>query len=112
MSYISVCKQKYVMEGEWAPFVVDGVPVMLVWPDGDRLHAYEGVCPHEQSSFNTNGFNGRLITCMAHGWVFDARTGASLSPSGWQLEEYPLRIENGWIEIDMEVDTDLDTEQN
>lgn len=101
MAYTNVCKQKYVAEGEWMPATLDGDPIMLVWPDGDRLRAFQGLCPHEHATLNTGVFNGRIITCTAHGWVFDARTGKGLRPAGWHLAEYPVRIDDGWIQVDL-----------
>lgn len=83
---------------------------MLVWPDGDRPHALQGLCPHEGVGFQSGIFNGRVIICTAHGWEFDARNGRSLSPTGWTLEEYPLRIDGDWIEVDMEMVIEPNTE--
>lgn len=103
MAFTSVCKTNYLSEGDWAPFIVAGEPIMLVWPEGDRPRAYQGLCPHEDATLESGIFNGRLITCTAHGWVFDSSTGKGLSPPGWELEQYPLRIEDGWIQVDMEM---------
>jgi toluene monooxygenase system ferredoxin subunit len=46
-------------------------------------------------------FNGRIITCTLRNRVFDARTGLGLSPEGCALEEYPLRIEDGRVQVDL-----------
>lgn len=102
MAFTAICKLNYITEGEWVPATAEGEAIMLVWPDGDRIHAFAGMCPHEQVPLGNGIFNGRIMTCTAHGWVFDGRTGRSLSPTGCTLEEYPVRIEDGWVRVDME----------
>jgi len=46
-------------------------------------------------------FNGRILHCPAHGWVFNGRDGTSLQPCGWALKEYPLRITGGMVQVDV-----------
>lgn len=102
MAFTAVCKLNYLAEGDWVPATAAGEAIMLVWPEGDRIHAFQGLCPHERVPLGNGLFNGRLMTCTAHGWVFDGRSGRSLSPAGWVLEEYPVRIEDGWLQVDMD----------
>lgn len=111
MGWTRVCKFRNMSEGEWADFTVDGEAIMLVWPDGAGLKAFQGLCPHENAALKTGIFNGSLITCTAHGWVFDARSGKGLSPPGWMLEEYPLRVEDGWVEVDLDLVLEYDEPQ-
>jgi len=103
MAFQTLCKQRYLAEGETVPFLVDGQEVIVVWPDGGQPRAFEGVCPHEgQSLVNNADFNGRILICTVHGWVFDGRTGQGLSPTGCRLAEYPLRISDGLVEINLD----------
>lgn len=101
MRYTTVCKYRNLGEGEMVPFTVDGREILLVWPDGGELKAFQGACPHQNGALKYGGFNGRIITCTLHNWVFDARTGLGLSPTGCALEEYPLRIEDGMVQVDL-----------
>lgn len=75
--------------------------ILLVWPDGGNLKAYQGTCPHQHVSLQRGEFNGRIITCPVHRWVFDGRTGKGLQPAGCALSEYPLRIEDGVVQVDV-----------
>lgn len=103
MAFQTLCKQRYLGEGETAPFLLDGREVLVIWPDGGQPRAFQGVCPHEnQSLVNNSDFNGRVLTCTVHGWVFDGRTGQGLRPTGCQLDEYPLRIVDGMVEVDLD----------
>lgn len=98
MSYITLCKAKNLMEGELAAFSVDEGDFLLVWPDGGELKAFQGTCPHQDKPLWSN-FNGRIITCQHHDWVFDGRNGKGLNPTGCALKEYPLRVEEGMVQI-------------
>ena len=69
------------MEGELAAFSTDDGEVMLVWPDDGELKAFQGTCPHQDVPLWST-FNGRIVTCQFHNWVFDGRTGKGLSPAG------------------------------
>lgn len=105
MAFQTLCKQRYLAEGEAVPFTVDGVEVMVLWPDGGQPRAFEGVCPHEgQSLVNNSDFNGRILVCTVHGWVFNGRDGQGLSPPGCALTEFPLRMAEGMVEVDLDAD--------
>jgi toluene monooxygenase system ferredoxin subunit len=103
ISYTPLCKERNLLEGELASFVVDGREILLVWPDGGNLKAYQGTCPHQHVSLQRGEFNGRIIICPVHRWVFDGRTGKGLQPAGCALSEYPLRIEDGVVQVDVSV---------
>jgi toluene monooxygenase system ferredoxin subunit len=47
-------------------------------------------------------FNGRTLVCPSHDWVFDARNGQGLSPTGCALKEYAMRVEDGMVLVDTE----------
>jgi toluene monooxygenase system ferredoxin subunit len=52
---------------------------------------------------NNSDFNGRILICTVHGWVFHGGTGEGLSPTGCRLHEFPLRVTgDGLVEIDLE----------
>ncbi len=104
MAFQALCKQRYLGEGESTPFMVDGREVLVLWPDGGQPRAFEGICPHEQQSLvNNSEFNGRILICTVHGWVFDGRNGRGLRPEGCAMKEYPLRMaDGGMVEIDLD----------
>jgi toluene monooxygenase system ferredoxin subunit len=105
MAYQTLCKQRYLGEGETVPFQLDGREIIVMWPDGGEPHAYKAVCPHDkQSLVNNSDFNGRILICTVHGWVFDGRNGKGLDPEGCKLDEYPLRVVDGQVEIDLDAE--------
>ena len=101
MAFENVCKQSLLYEGELVPCMVGDQEIVIMWPDGGQPKAYEARCPHEGVSLGCGDFNGRILYCGAHGWVFDGRTGKCLQPTGWEMKEYPMRIEAGMVQVDV-----------
>jgi nitrite reductase/ring-hydroxylating ferredoxin subunit/Fe-S cluster biogenesis protein NfuA len=81
---------------------LDGVGVLVV-NLGNRLSAYLNECAHEALPLDeavldvTNG----TLTCPWHGFCFDASSGECLSAPGAQLEQLPLRVDEGdvWVRL-------------
>ena len=80
----------------------DAASVVVVSID-QRLSEYRNECAHE--GFPLDGAildaeNGTLM-CPWHGFCYDASSGECLSAPGAQLEQLPLRIEDGdiWVRV-------------
>jgi Fe-S cluster biogenesis protein NfuA/nitrite reductase/ring-hydroxylating ferredoxin subunit len=70
---------------------------------GQRLSAYLNECAHQAMPLTEavlDVSNGTL-TCPWHGFCFDATSGECLSAPGAQLEQLPLRIDDGdvWVRV-------------
>jgi Fe-S cluster biogenesis protein NfuA/nitrite reductase/ring-hydroxylating ferredoxin subunit len=78
------------------------VDVLVVNLD-QRLSAYRNECAHEALPLTdavldlTNG----TLTCPWHGFCYDATSGECMSAPGAQLEQLPLRIDDGdvWVRV-------------
>ena len=79
-----------IVEGEMTPFDVNGIEVIVLWPSGGTPKAFQGTCPHQDLPLKDGYFNGQILTCPAHEWVFDGCTGEGLSPTGCALR--PARL--------------------
>lgn len=81
-----------------------GRPVeVLVVNLGQRLSAYLNECAHQAMPLTEavlDVSNGTL-TCPWHGFCFDASSGECLSAPGAQLEQLPLRVDDGdvWVRV-------------
>ena len=81
---------------------LDGTDVLIV-NIGQRLSAYRNECAHEALPLTDavlDVSNGTL-TCPWHGFCYDATSGECLSAPGAQLEQLPLRIDDGdvWVRV-------------
>lgn len=70
---------------------------------GQRLAAYRNECAHQGLPLTDavlDVSNGTL-TCPWHGFCFEATSGECLSAPGAQLEQLPLRVEDGivWVRL-------------
>lgn len=92
MAFVRVCAAKDIWEGEMEAFVVQGRQVLVVHVAGE-LRAYQGTCPHQRVSLVHGWLEGCVLTCSAHLWQFDARTGVGLNPASARLERFPIKTE-------------------
>lgn len=81
---------------------LDGVSVLVVNVE-QRLSAYRNECAHEALPLDNAVLDvaNNTLTCPWHGFCFDAGSGECLSAPGAQLEQLPLRIDDGevWVRI-------------
>ncbi len=81
---------------------LNDISVLIVNLD-QRLAAYRNECAHEALPLTEavlDVSNGTL-TCPWHGFCYDATSGECLSAPGAQLEQLPLRIDDGdvWVRV-------------
>lgn len=89
-----------VWSGELTPVVVRGTKVVLVRL-GDEVHAYEDRCPHLGVELSRGRLDGRVLTCHAHEWTYDAATGCGINPARARLKRFPVVIADGAVLLDI-----------
>ncbi len=92
MAFEKICTLDDIWEGDMNSFDLNGVEVLLVWPSGGEIKAYQGVCPHQDIPLCEGKFDGKVIMCRAHQWTFDANSGRGINPGGCRLAQYPAKI--------------------
>ncbi|MGZ4804858.1 MAG: Rieske 2Fe-2S domain-containing protein [Ilumatobacteraceae bacterium] len=102
MGFARVCGLDDLWEGEMESYVVDGQEILILRNDGGAMRAFQGVCPHQDFPLIEGKFDGRLLVCRAHQWMFDTSTGHGVNPSNCQLAEYPLKIDGDDVLVDAE----------
>lgn len=95
-----VCKADTIAEGGMRLVIADAHLIILAWPDGGELRAFQGVCPHANTPLSDAEFDGRVLTCPNHHWTWDLRTGEPMHPQESGLAEYPVKIADGAIYVD------------
>lgn len=77
---------------------------VIVVNAGQRLSAYRNECAHEALPLDNAVFDlaANTLTCPWHGFCYDAASGECLSAPGAQLEQLPLRVDDGvvWVRAD------------
>jgi nitrite reductase/ring-hydroxylating ferredoxin subunit len=94
--YVHLAGEDDLWDGEMESFDVDGREILLIRIDG-VVHAYDGICPHQSQPLVDGVLAGTTLTCQAHEWMFDARTGAGINPRGACLTRHEVRIVDGAV---------------
>lgn len=92
MEFQKVASLDDLWEGEMTEVELDDHVVVLVWPEGGEVRAFQGMCPHQDIALAEGKFDGKVLMCRAHQWTFDARTGAGINPGDCRLAEYPVKV--------------------
>ena len=80
---------------------VDGIDVGLFRAEG-RIYAMENRCPHQGIPLSEGSLEGAVITCRAHGWDFDVRTGhRPTDPDGFPIPCFPVEVDGDDVRIDL-----------
>ncbi|MFZ9561544.1 MAG: Rieske (2Fe-2S) protein [Burkholderiales bacterium] len=78
---------------------VDGTTVAL-FNVGGNFFALEDVCTHDGGELASGVIDGDEVICPRHGARFCIRTGEALTAPAYEpTAKLPLRIENGFIEV-------------
>ena len=80
--------------------VAGGRPVLLVNVDG-VVCAYEDRCRHKGVRLSEGRLDGFVLTCAAHGWQYDARTGHGINPESVVLPRYDVKIVGDDVFVDL-----------
>ncbi len=91
MSAIRLATLDSLWAGEMMGVCVNGTRVLLVNVDGE-FHAYEDRCAHKGVALSAGRLDGRVLTCWAHEWQYDAVTGEGINPPGARLRRLPLKV--------------------
>ena len=89
--------------GEMTAVNLGAADVLLCNLDG-TLVAYEDRCPHLASPLSAGSLDGGVLTCGAHEWQFDARTGRGVNPASACLRRYPVRLDGEQIFVGLRED--------
>jgi 3-phenylpropionate/trans-cinnamate dioxygenase ferredoxin component len=76
---------------------------MIVVRQGEKLYALADRCSHEDYALSEGFLEPGKICCSMHGAGFDLATGAALSlPAYEPVAVYPVQVNNGMVEIDID----------
>lgn len=103
MAFEKICTLDDVWEGEMAGFrTANGTEVLLAVLAGGEVRAVQSRCPHQDFSLLQARLEDHKLTCRAHLWSFDLRTGKGINPADCALAVYPTRVEGDDVFIDVE----------
>jgi toluene monooxygenase system ferredoxin subunit len=86
--------------GDMVGRVVDGTKVLVLRIDDD-VFAYEDRCAHLGVSLSEGTLEGSVLTCGAHRYKYDARTGKGINPRAAELRAFGVKISDGQVFVDV-----------
>lgn len=102
MAYQKACSADDLWEGEMVEADVGKHAVLLLRLDGGEVRAYQGNCPHQDIPLCEGKFDGRVLTCRAHQWTFDAVSGTGINPGDCSLAAYPVKIDGDDVLVEVD----------
>ena len=101
MGWVKVAKAKDLEEGTATVVVADGRRIALC-NTGEGLYAIDDLCSHDRGPLDQGKLLGKRIECPRHGAQFDVTTGKALTlPAIRPIRTYPLRVEEGAVEVEV-----------
>lgn len=100
--FTRVCKEETIAEGGMRLVIVDAQLVILAWPESGVVKGFQGVCPHTNAPLADAEFDGAELTCPVHRWSWDLSSGTPTHPHATPLAEYPVKIEEGIVYVDVQ----------
>lgn len=101
MSFIKVCKESELEEGQIKAFHTKEGALVVVKAEG-KLYAFQENCTHADVSLAEGSIDGDLIVCNAHQASFHLEDGSVEDmPATEDLETYPVRVVDGDVEVDL-----------
>ena len=102
MSFVPVARLVEIPSHRGLGVHVDGFDIGL-YLVGERVYAMEDTCPHAGFPLSKGELKGCIITCQAHGWPFDVRTGFDPdNADGFPIPCFAVFIENGMVHVDLD----------
>jgi len=88
-------------EGELFDTQIGDDQVLLVHLPDQQVKAFQGLCPHQEVLLVDGEWDEDAATlmCGGHRWEFDMTSGKGLNPTGCQLYEFPVRIEDDAVMV-------------
>jgi len=103
MAFEKICTLDDVWEGDMDTFETsDGTEVLVLGVEGGELKAFQAICPHQEIELVEGKFDGKVLTCKAHLWEFDSNNGKGLNPTDCAIAEYPLKVVDENVLVDVE----------
>jgi toluene monooxygenase system ferredoxin subunit len=102
---VELCAADDLWVGEMMCFDAGRHEVLVLNVEGE-LHAYQSLCPHQSMPLAEGRFDGKVLTCRAHEWSFDACSGKGINPKGEGLRRFPIRIADGKVFVAIDSDDD------
>ena len=107
MAFEKVAREADVPTGRGLCVRIRGIDVGLFRVE-EEIHAMENRCPHAGDPLSEGSLETGIVTCGAHGWRFDVRTGHRPEDGdGFPIPCFAVRVVDGCVEVDLDAPRNL-----
>jgi NAD(P)H-dependent nitrite reductase small subunit len=96
---VTVCKLEKFSENTARVVEANDSEVAVFNLDGE-LFAIDNSCAHKQQPLADGVVRDGIVTCPAHLWRYDVRTGERVDSPGWSVACYAVSVVDGDIVVD------------
>lgn len=100
MAFTSALAAAELWDGDMTAVTIGGRDILLVRIDG-VIYAYENRCAHLGVALSQGELDGHVLTCSAHHWQYDVRSGSGINPATACLTRFAAKIESGDVLVDV-----------
>jgi nitrite reductase/ring-hydroxylating ferredoxin subunit len=101
LSFVPVARLDEIPTDRGLRVVVEGIGIGL-YRVGEAIYAMEDACPHAGYPLSEGELDGCIISCRAHGWPFDIRTGFDPDHAdGFPIPCFAVEVEGDEVRIDL-----------
>jgi toluene monooxygenase system ferredoxin subunit len=86
--------------GEMRGLSLNGRRVLVVRTD-EGYAAFEDRCAHLGMRLSEGALSGCVLTCRAHHYQYDARSGQGINPKSVRLARFPVEVSEGAVLVDV-----------
>ena len=100
MAWKTICSTGDVAPNRLAPFVVDGITVVVANLGDGEFGVFPPACPHMEEPLAASGMcSGPILTCSKHLHQWDMRSGEAVGPeeNDRVLLRYEAKVEGGSV---------------
>lgn len=95
-----ICMSSDVRDDESREILIEGL-VIAIFRNAGNLFAMDGMCMHQGGPIARGKVEGGCVTCPWHGWQYELNSGNNAATGKPMLSTYPIRDNEGWIEIEI-----------
>jgi len=99
MQYVKIAKVTDFDDIRFKKFKILARNVAIFKDSEGVFFATEISCKHQNWDLTTGKFEGDIVTCPRHQWVYNIRTGDCLTHDSTRLRRYGLKVEGDDILI-------------
>lgn len=74
---------------------------VAVFRVGDEFYAIDNECSHYGAPLCDGWTDGTTVSCPWHCWQFNVTNGKCLTVEDYDVQSYPVRIEDGQVKIEI-----------